>query len=113
MRWYRTDQMDELPAPPAPFRADKLRDAVDRLPKIQRHLIERTFFGGQPLQMAADELGLEIRRARRYQREALEALKAKVLKDHGLRSMRPAPVGTVGDGPVPVARNLALVRDDT
>jgi DNA-directed RNA polymerase specialized sigma24 family protein len=86
--WYRRDDLDELPTSEPPFRSDRLRELVDQLPKNQRHVISRCFFGGEQLAAVARELGITERRAGVYRDRALERLKEAVLEDH---SMGPLP----------------------
>ncbi len=92
--------MDDLPAPEPVFRSDALREHVDKLPKVQKHIIERCYFGGADLLSAAAEIGISGKQARDARTKGLETLKKKVLKDHEMGTMPPAPLSLVADIPV-------------
>jgi DNA-directed RNA polymerase specialized sigma24 family protein len=81
IRWYRRDDMDDLPAPGEGFRSDLLRELVDQLPAKQRHVIERTFFGGASLLQAAAEAGVSPKHARDLRAAGIARLRA-LLDDH-------------------------------
>jgi RNA polymerase primary sigma factor len=59
---------------------ERLRDALDRLPELQRNVLRLRFgFGGDTpasLQTTAERLGVGVRRVRRAEEEALAALSA-------------------------------------
>ena len=59
---------------------DRVREAVDRLPGIQRDVLRLRFgFGGDSpasLQATAERLGIGVRRVRRAEEEAMAALSA-------------------------------------
>jgi RNA polymerase primary sigma factor len=61
---------------------DRVRDAVERLPGLQRDVLRLRFgFGGDSpasLQATAEQLGVGVRRVRRAEEEALAALSADV-----------------------------------
>jgi RNA polymerase primary sigma factor len=61
---------------------DRVRDAVERLPDLQRDVLRLRFgFGGDTptsLQATAERLGVGVRRVRRAEEEALAALSADV-----------------------------------
>lgn len=75
MRWYRTDRLDEYATPEEPYRNDELRELVDSLPPIQRHLIERVFFGQVSLTAAAAELPMSPGSAKVHYERGLVALR--------------------------------------
>lgn len=79
LRMYRTDKLDELASPDAPFRDDRLRELVDALPKNQRTVIERTFFGVATINEVAEELNVSGKTARSLRALALESLKEALL----------------------------------
>ena len=59
---------------------DRVRDAVERLPGLQRDVLRLRFgFGGDTpasLQATAERLGVGVRRVRRAEEEGLAALSA-------------------------------------
>jgi hypothetical protein len=75
VRWYRLPSFEEHENPEPDAQDVELRRLVDLLPPVQRHLINRTFFGGTFLSVAARELGLEKRAARTLRDEGLAQLK--------------------------------------
>ncbi len=89
MRWYRRDDLDEFASPEAPFRSDRLRELVDKLPGDHRHIIERMFFGQADLLETARELGINAKRARAIRDRALDELRRQVLEDHEMGSLQP------------------------
>lgn len=104
IRWYRSADMDALPTGGVPERSELLREIVDKLPPVKRHLIERTFFGGAPLTVAAKEIGKGIKYARQLRNEAIEDIRQAMYPD----APRPRPLPAAGehpvdDGVVPVA----------
>ena len=59
MRFPLYDPLAREPvAPPSEFRDDRLRELVDGLPKKQRHMVSRVFFGGAHVKDAAAEIKL-------------------------------------------------------
>lgn len=60
MRIYRRDdfELDEEPLPPP--RDERLRELVDKLPRDQRHMVSRVFFGGATVTEAVAELKLTV-----------------------------------------------------
>jgi DNA-directed RNA polymerase specialized sigma24 family protein len=87
---YRSDTMDELPSPETPFRDDSLRELVDALPPLERHVIERCFFGGEPFSLVAKELNVDVKVAKAARAKALETLKEALQHDKPLRALRAA-----------------------
>lgn len=81
IRWYRRDDMDDLESLTEPHRHEVLRELVDGLAPKQRHVIERTFFGGAPLLQAAAEVGVSPKHARELRAAALARLR-ELLHDH-------------------------------
>ena len=65
MRFYRDDRPDLWEEPEPEFRDDRLRELVDGLPRRQRHLVSRVYFGGVPLKQAAEEIRLSPKDAKR------------------------------------------------
>lgn len=78
MRFVRHDDMDRFEAQGKGLRVDVLRDLVDHLPGTQRHLVERTFFGGATLAQAASEVGIGEKTARLRINDALVTLAAGI-----------------------------------
>jgi DNA-directed RNA polymerase specialized sigma24 family protein len=74
LRMYRSDKLDELASPDAPFRDDRLRELVDALPSNQRTAIERTFFGVATINEVAEELNVSGKTARNLRAQALQNL---------------------------------------
>ena len=60
MRIYRRDDFELDPEPEPPFRDNRLRELVDKLPKDQRHMVSRVFFGGATVTQAVSELDLFV-----------------------------------------------------
>jgi DNA-directed RNA polymerase specialized sigma24 family protein len=75
---YRSDKLDELASPPAQPHDDRLRTLVDRLPKNERHVIERVIFGGVTVNRAAEEIGVPEASAKTLYRNGLARLKEKL-----------------------------------
>ena len=104
IRWHRRDDMDELGNQPGTFRLDILRELVDELPEKQKHIIERTFFGGAPLLEAAAELKVSPKHARELRAAAFDHLRDALLCHNGLGWMLADAVATLDGRPVPIAR---------
>ena len=106
IRWYRRDDMDDMAGAGDPFRFEPLREAVDQLPDQQRHIIERTFFGGAPIQTAARELNVSNKYARELRTKALEALRTALLCDDEVGPLLSAALDRFAGRAVPIARVL-------
>lgn len=89
MIWYRRDDLDDLPAGAPEFRSERLRELVDQLPELERHIIERHFFGGEHLAEAGREVGATPKQAADARDRALARLSAAVLEDHSLGPLSP------------------------
>lgn len=61
-----------------PYRSEELREAVDKLPKAQRHMVERIFFGGEPMNHAAAEIGLTPAKGKTALQKGLVALRVRM-----------------------------------
>lgn len=75
VRIFSGDEADDRAAEPAPVQDPELRRLVDLLPEKHRHILERVYFGGVFLSVAARELGLDKRAARTVKEEALAMLR--------------------------------------
>lgn len=106
IRWYRRDDMDDMAGLGGEFRLDILREFVDGLPDKQRHIIERTFFGGAPIQTAATELKVSTKHARELRTQAFEALRSALLCSDEVGPLLSAAVDRVAGRAVPIARVL-------
>jgi DNA-directed RNA polymerase specialized sigma24 family protein len=90
MIWYRRDDLDDWATLEPVFRSDRLRDLVDELPELERHIIERHFFGGEHIALAAREFGVSAKQAADARDRALVRLRDMVLEDHSLGPLPPA-----------------------
>ena len=81
MRFYRDDRADLWEEPEPEFRDDVLRELVDGLPRRQRHLVSRVFFGGVPLKQAADEINLSVKDAKRQMEIGMGRLRDALRKE--------------------------------
>lgn len=61
-----------------PFRSEEIREAVDKLPRKQRHMIERVYFGGEFVSHAAAEIGLSEARGKTALEKGLVALRVRL-----------------------------------
>lgn len=59
MRFWRIENMDDYTHEDPPVRQTELLALVDSLPRLERHILERVFFGGAPLSVAGREVGLD------------------------------------------------------
>lgn len=87
MRFLATDDLDLLETPEAVFRSERLRELVDSLPRLERHVISRVFFGGVDLQTAGDEVGLSKHRRKVVMARGLEALRKALLEEDGMGAL--------------------------
>ena len=74
--------MDLLPTEPPPFRSDRLRQHVDRLPQPERTIVSRHYFGQEPIRTIAGEVGITEPEAKRCLANALRILRVRVERDH-------------------------------
>ena len=81
MRYFRVGEMDVYPSDDPPPRDDPLRELVDALPKAERHVIERTYFGQEHLTAAGAEIGLSPDQAKTVRDRALEVLRARLQEE--------------------------------
>ena len=74
---------------------ERLRDAVDKLPELQREVLSKRFGldGSTPasLQATADALGIGVRRVRRAEAEGLAALQATTASSPSTQRSKRAP----------------------
>ena len=102
IRWFRVGYMDELASNDQPERSELLRELVDQLPPKERHVVERTFFGGATLTLAASELKVSSKYARLLRRRGIEQLRCLMYPDApAVGTVHAAGVGDIPDGPVP------------
>jgi DNA-directed RNA polymerase specialized sigma24 family protein len=78
MRFYRVEDMDIYESKDAVLRSDEIREMVDALPKKQRHMVERVYFGGSHVQSAGAEIGLSPSNAQLALSLGLEALRGSL-----------------------------------
>lgn len=81
MRRLRYPDMDVYASPEAPFRDDHLRDLVDALPGLERHAIERVFFGQATKAEAAEEWGCSAETISAAIRRGTEMLRMVMLRE--------------------------------
>jgi len=102
IRWFRVGYMDELPTGQPPERSELLRELVDQLPPKERHVIERTFFGGATLTLAASELKVSSKYARLLRRRGIEQLRRLMYPDAPeVGAVHAAGLEPVANEPVP------------
>ena len=106
MRWYRRDDMDEWASQPAVPRYDRLRELVDELPPLERHIIERTFFGSATLIEAAGEMKVNGKKAREARERGFAILAAQLLEDDDLGLVLPAGLDLEPLGVVPLPPDM-------
>jgi DNA-directed RNA polymerase specialized sigma24 family protein len=75
MRFARVADMDLYESPPDPFYSDRIRTLVDGLPKKQRHMVERVYFGGEAVQTAGEEINVSPSTAKKLLLDGLERLR--------------------------------------
>lgn len=76
MRFYRFDPLTHIYEEPEPeFRDDKIRELVDMLPKKQRHMVSRVFFGGEHVKTAAAEIKVSAPTGRQLLENGLERMR--------------------------------------
>ena len=96
IRWFRVEDMDLYASQDQPVsRSNKLREMVDALPDMERHLLERVFFGGAPMCVVAQELKVSEKRAREIRTRALGLLRGMLEADE-MGPLLSATVGEVG-----------------
>ena len=76
LRQYRRDDLDDWAALDEPTQDEPLRVMVDSLPAVQKHIVERVYFGGATITEAAKEAGINVKQARTEEASALKALRA-------------------------------------
>lgn len=101
-----SDTMDDYPTLAAPVHNDRLRTIIDELPAVQRHLIERMFFGGEGLERAANEIGVNVKNAKGQLDEAFATIRATVLEEDELGTLCSTMLGGSLIEPLQVARDL-------
>jgi DNA-directed RNA polymerase specialized sigma24 family protein len=82
MRFFSTEDLDLFEAPPSGVRIERLRELVDELPRLERHLVSRVFFGGADLQTAGEEVGLSKHRRKVVMERGLETLRKALLEEN-------------------------------
>ena len=80
-RFFRTDQLDTWASLEDKPRDDLLRELIDQLPEVQRHLISRVYFGQSKRNEAAAEAGISPKKAKEQLEEGLETLRRLLLDD--------------------------------
>ena len=81
MRWYRSNEPDLWAEPEPPFRDDRLRELVDGLPLDSRWMIERVYFGGASVTVAAKEITMSFDQGQRALKRGLGALRGELSKE--------------------------------
>lgn len=78
MRFFRVEDMDIYESKDAVLHSDEIRNMVDALPKKQRHMVERVFFGGEHIQTAGAEIGLSPSNSQLALAKGLESLRGSL-----------------------------------
>jgi DNA-directed RNA polymerase specialized sigma24 family protein len=107
VRIYRRDDLDDEATPEPEPRIDRLRDLVDGLPELERHCVERLYFGQGTKVSIAREAGVSTKAVRDALARGLDALRAAVLEDHELGAVLPARF----DQFLPVPQPRAVVEE--
>ena len=81
MRYERHGDMDLFAVQEAETYNDRLRQLVDELDGLERHVVERLFFGGAHLKTVASEAGVSKETAKRALQSAFDKLRPLVLED--------------------------------
>lgn len=110
IRFLRVEDPDLWAAREDVPRDERLRELVDALPEREKHMIERTFFGGATLTLASAELGLSRSTGARILREGMQRLE-EWLRDGYVPEERPVPELPEHGYPRDTRRGYELLSD--
>lgn len=107
-RFFRRNDLDTWASKEDDPRDDLLRELIDQLPEVQRHLISRVYFGQAHRNDAAAEAHISPRKAKEELEAGLETLRQLLLDgDIELGPLSSAAVDRQSDREVSQPRDVA------